>query len=159
MTQQEQQLVPAMVPDVGTELVNPASGSRTVFRATAASTDGAFVEVEQTYRPHSAKPPLHQHPNQDEHFTVVGGRLHAEVGDRTHDLVAGDELAVPRGVPHQMWGDSDEPTVVIWRTTPALRTDQMYCDLWAVAASNDFVPDPRGSYQVVLRYAEEFQLC
>jgi mannose-6-phosphate isomerase-like protein (cupin superfamily) len=155
MTQQEQQLVP----EVGTELVNPATGSRTVFRATAASTGGDHVEVEQTYRPHSPKPPLHQHPNQDEHFTIVTGRIHAVVGDSELDLVAGDELAVPRGVAHQMWGDADEPTVVIWRTTPALRTDQMFCDLWSAAAEVGFAPDPMRAYQVVLRYAEEFQLC
>jgi mannose-6-phosphate isomerase-like protein (cupin superfamily) len=149
----------AVTPQVGTELVNPVAGSRTVFRATGASTGGAYVEVEQTYRPHSAKPPLHQHPNQDEHFTVLRGMLHAVVGDVERDVRAGEELEVPRGTPHQMWGASDEPTVLIWRTSPALRTDQMFCDLWSVAAETDFVPDLMRSYEVVLRYAEEFQLC
>ena len=148
-----------VVPEVGAELANPVSGSRTVFRATAASTDGAYVEVEQTFRPHSPKPPLHLHPNQDEHFTVLQGRLHAIVGDVEQDLVAGDELDVPRGTPHQMWGAADEPTVVIWRTTPALRTDQFYCDLWLAAAETDFQPDVMRAYQVTLQYAEEFQLC
>ena len=148
-----------LVPEVGTELVNPVSGSRTVFRATAASTQGGYVEVEQTYRPHSPKPPLHLHPNQDEHFTVVSGQLHAIVGDVEQDLVAGDELDVPRGVPHQMWGAADEPTVILWRTTPALRTDRFYCDLWSAAAETDFQPDVMRAYQVTLRYAEEFQLC
>ena len=88
-------------PEVGAELVNPVAGSRTVFLATAASTDGAYVEVEQTYRPHSSKPPTHLHPNQDEHFTVVSGQLHAVVGDVESDLFAGDVLEVPRGVGHQ----------------------------------------------------------
>jgi mannose-6-phosphate isomerase-like protein (cupin superfamily) len=146
------------VPEVGAELVNPVTGSRTVFRATAASTDGAYVEVEQTYRPHSSKPPLHLHPHQDEHFTVLGGHLHAVVGGVESDLVAGDELEVPRGVAHQMWGAADEPTVIVWRTTPALRTDQFYCDLWSAAAETDFAPDVMRAYQVTLRYAEEFQL-
>lgn len=158
MTTQDQQ-TRRREPEVGIELVNPVAGSRTVFRATAASTDGAYVEVEQTFRPHSARPPLHLHPNQDEHFTVVSGRLHAIMDGVESDLLAGDQLEVPRGVGHQMWGAADEPTVVLWRTSPALRTDQFYCDLWSAAADTDFAPDVMRAYQVTLRYAEEFQLC
>lgn len=148
-----------VTPQVGTELVNPVVGSRTVFRATAASTQGAYVEVEQTFRPHSPKPPNHLHPHQDEHFTVLSGLLHAIVGEDERDLGPGDVLDVPRGTPHQMWGAADEPTVVVWRTTPALRTDQFYCDLWSAAAETDFQPDVVRAYQVTLDYAEEFQLC
>ena len=148
-----------MTPEVGTELYNPASGTRTVFRATAASTGGAYVEVEQTYPPGSAKPPRHLHPGQDEHFTVLSAHLHALIGDDVRDARAGDELAVPRGTPHQMWGPSDTPTVVVWRTTPALRTDQMFCDLWQVAADNGFEPDVMKAYETVLRYPDVFCLC
>jgi len=158
MTAQDEQAT-RRVPEVGAELVNPVAGSRTVFRATAASTGGAYVEVEQTYRAHSPKPPLHLHPNQDEHFTVLSGHLHAVLDGVESDLFAGDELEVPRGVAHQMWGAADEPTVIVWRTTPALRTDQLYCDLWSAAAETEFVPDVVRAYQVTLRYAEEFQLC
>jgi mannose-6-phosphate isomerase-like protein (cupin superfamily) len=149
----------ARIPVVGAELVNPVSGSRTVFRATAASTGGAYVEVEQTYRPRSPRPPLHLHPNQDEHFTVLRGRLRAVVDGVQSELHSGDELVVPRGVPHRMWADAEEPTVTLWRTSPALRTDQLYCDLWAAAEQVDFQPDPLRAYQVTLAYGEEFQLC
>jgi mannose-6-phosphate isomerase-like protein (cupin superfamily) len=130
-----------------------------VFRATGSSTGGAHVEVEATYPPHSAKPPLHLHPQQDEHFTVVGGRLHAVVGTAERDVEPGEVLEVPRGTPHQMWGDADEPTVVIWRTTPALRTDQLFCDLWQASADNGFQPDPMAAYKVTLDYPDEFCLC
>jgi mannose-6-phosphate isomerase-like protein (cupin superfamily) len=150
---------PARVPVVGDELVNPVAGSRTLFVATAASTDGDHVEVEQTYRPHSPAPPLHLHPSQDESFRVLQGRLRAVVDGVEQDLGPGDELFVPRGTPHQMWGDADEPTVVRWRTSPALRTDRLYCDLWSAAAETDFQPDLLRAYQVALAYAEELQLC
>jgi mannose-6-phosphate isomerase-like protein (cupin superfamily) len=148
-----------MTPQVGTELVNPVAGTRTVFRATGESTGGAYVEVEATYPPHSPKPPLHLHPGQDEHFTVVAGRLHAVVGDTERDVDPGEVIEVPRGTSHQMWGDVDEPTVVVWRTTPALRTDQMFCDLWQAAADNGFEPDVLAAYQVVVGYPDEFCLC
>ena len=146
-----------MTPEVGTELVNPVAGTRTVFRATAASTDGAYVEVEQTHA--TAKPPLHLHPSQDEHFTVVSGLLHAVVDGVERDLGPGDVLEVPAGTSHQMWSNSDEPTQTIWRTTPALRTDQFFCDLWQVAADNEFQPDLMKAYEVTLKYPEEFCLC
>ena len=149
----------AVTPKVGTVLENPVAGTRTVFRATAASTSGAYVEVEATYPPHSAKPPLHLHPKQEEHFTVQSGQLHAVVDGVERDLFDGDVLEVPRGACHQMWGAADEPTVVVWRTTPALRTDQMFCDLWQVAADNDFQPDVMGAYGVTLRYPDQFCLC
>ena len=148
-----------MTPEVGTELVNPVAGTRTVFRATAASTDGAYVEVEQTYPAHSAKPPLHLHPAQDEHFTVQSGLLHAIVDGVERDVRPGEVLEVPRGTSHQMWGDADEPTQMVWRTTPALRTDQFFCDLWQVSADNGFEPDLLKAYEVTLRYPEEFCLC
>jgi mannose-6-phosphate isomerase-like protein (cupin superfamily) len=149
----------AVSPAVGAELINPVAGTRTVFRATSASTQGEYVEVEATYPPHSSKPPLHQHPMQDEHFTVLSGRLHTVVDGVERDLGPDDVLDVPRGTPHQMWAIADEPTVVIWRTTPALRTDQMFCDLWRAAADNDFEPDLLAAYNVTLEYPQEFCLC
>lgn len=159
MTTQDPLTPHGVEPVVGGELVNPVSGSRTVFRATAASTSGAYVEVEQTYAPGSSKPPLHLHPSQDEHFTVLSGHLQAIVDGTDHDLREGDTLDVPRGAPHQMWNAADGPTVLLWRTTPALRTDRFYCDLWSAAAETDFQPDLMRAFQVTLRYAEEFQLC
>jgi mannose-6-phosphate isomerase-like protein (cupin superfamily) len=148
-----------MTPEVGAELVNPVAGTKTVFRATAASTDGGYVEVEATYPPHSPKPPMHLHPSQAEHFTVQTGRMLATVDGVEHDLAPGDVLEVPVGVPHQMSAVADEPTVVIWRTTPALRTDQFYCDLWQAAADNGFEPDVMRSFAVTQQYPEEFCLC
>jgi mannose-6-phosphate isomerase-like protein (cupin superfamily) len=146
-------------PVVGTDLVNPVTGTRTLFLATAASTDGAYVEVEATYPAHSTKPPLHLHPSQDEHFTVVSGHLHALVDGVERDLRAGDVLEVTKGVSHQMWGGESGPSVVLWRTTPALRTDQMLFDLWQAAADNAFQPDLLRAYSITLEYPEEFCLC
>lgn len=146
-------------PGLGVELVNPIAGTRTVFRATAESTGGSYVEVEATYPPHSVPPPLHLHPNQDEHFTVLRGRFHTIVDGVVRDLEPGDVLEVPRGTPHQMWSVADEPTVVVWRTTPAMRTDRMFCDLWQVAADNGFEPDLLRAFEVVQGYPDEFCLC
>jgi quercetin dioxygenase-like cupin family protein len=150
----------ALVPEVGTELRDPGSGSCTVFLATAESTSGAYVEVRHTYPPHSSRPPAHLHPEQDERFVLESGRLRAVVDGQERELAApGDVLEVPRGTPHAMWAVADEPTVVLWRTTPALRTDQMRCDLWSVSAKHGSTPTPNAVLDVVLRYPREFRLC
>lgn len=147
-----------MTPEVGTELVNPGAGTCTRFVATAASTDGAYVEVEATYPPSSAKPPRHLHPSQDEHFTVLSGRMEVIRGEEQFAVEKGDAFEVPRGTPHQMWS-GDEGAVLLWRTTPALRTGEMFCALWETARDADWAPDPMQLFEVISAHGDEFQLC
>jgi mannose-6-phosphate isomerase-like protein (cupin superfamily) len=148
-----------MTPEVGTALENPKSGSRTVFLATAESTAGGYVEVEATYAGHGAKPPLHLHPSQREDFTVLSGELTVVRGDETFTVRAGDSFSTEPGTPHQMWSDGDEGAVLRWRTTPALRTGEMFCAMWELARDNDWSPTPLQSWEVVSQYADEFCLC
>jgi hypothetical protein len=51
---------------------------------------------------------------------------------------------------------ADEPTTVLWRTTPALRTDQFFCDLWRAAADNGFETDMMRAFAVTQQYPDEF---
>lgn len=148
-----------MTPEVGTELVDPVAGTRTLLVATAASTGGGYVDVEVTYPPHSAPLPSHVHPHQSEDFLVLAGRLHVVLDGVEHDLEVGDLLDVPIGTPHQVHASADGPTTVRSRTTPALRTDQLFCDLWQIASDNDFQPDLLAAFAVVQRYPDEFCLC
>jgi quercetin dioxygenase-like cupin family protein len=149
---------PQTQPSVGLELVNPVAGTTTVFIATSESTGGAYVEIEITYPPNSAPPPRHLHPAQDELFTVLSGSLHATVGENPTDVTAGDELRVPAGTPHLM-GAGDRGAKMRWRTTPALRTDQMFCQLWEVARDNEWQPDLMQLFEVIQEYDAEFCLC
>ena len=147
-----------MTPDVGTELINPRAGTTLVFVATAASTGGAYVELEATYPPNSHKPPLHLHPSQTELFTIVSGGLDGVRGDDTFSISAGDELTIASGVPHQMWATAEGATFR-WRTTPALRTDEMQYELWRLARDSDWKPDGMKLFELVSRYDAEFCLC
>lgn len=147
-----------MTPDLGTELINPKAGTKIVFIATAASTDGAYVEIETTYPPHSPRPPRHLHPSQTEQFDVLAGSLDADCGDDTFTANAGDTFTVPAGTAHQMGAGADGATFR-WRTSPALRTGEMFCDLWQVAHDNDWEPDVMALLGVLGRYGDEFCLC
>lgn len=147
-----------MTPEVGTELVNPKLGTRSVFTATAASTDGEYVEIEQSYPPDSNRPPRHLHPSQSEHFTVLSGEMHGVLAGEAFVIKTGDQLVVPAGTPHEMWAGG-EGAVMIWRTSPALRTGEMFCELWEVARDNDWEPDLMQLFGVITKYGEEFCLC
>jgi hypothetical protein len=46
-----------------------------------------------------------------------------------------------------------------WRTTPALRTGELFCALWEVARDNDWAPDGMQLFGVISSYEEEFRLC
>jgi quercetin dioxygenase-like cupin family protein len=145
-------------PEVGLELVNPVAGTRIVFVATAESTDGDYVEVEATYPPNSTPPPRHLHPNQDEDFTVIAGTMNTTVSDTIRELGDGAQLHVPRGTPHVMGAGADG-AVMRWRTSPALRTGEMFCALWEVARDNDWAPDLMQLFEVISQYDAEFCLC
>jgi quercetin dioxygenase-like cupin family protein len=147
-----------MTPEVGTELVNPEAGTTLRFTATAASTDGAYVEVEATYPPNSRKPPRHLHPSQQETFSVLKGGMVVLRGDEELNVAAGDEFSVEPGTPHQMWAAEDGATFR-WRTAPALRTGELFCALWEVARDNDWSPDPMQMFEVVSGFAAEFCFC
>lgn len=142
----------------GLELVNPVAGTRTVFTATPATTNGGYVEVEATYPPHSGKPPMHHHPTQTEHFTVLTGAMTVVRGDETFIAETGTSFSVPPGVSHQMWNHGEAEAVMRWRVEPPLRTAELWCATWAVARDNDWKPDPMALFEVVSGFPEEFQL-
>lgn len=52
-------------------------------------------------------PPLHIHHVEDEAGTVRKGVLHAIVGDRRVEARAGEDVFLPKGVPHRWWNGGD----------------------------------------------------
>jgi quercetin dioxygenase-like cupin family protein len=147
-----------MTPEVGTELVNPVAGTKTVFTATSDSSGGDHVEVEATYPPDSPKPPKHLHPGQTERFTILAGSLELRRGDEAFTASTGEEFTVEPGVAHAMWAGSDG-AVFRWRTSPALRTGEMYCATWACARDNDWHPTGLQMFEVVSGFDDEFRLA
>jgi quercetin dioxygenase-like cupin family protein len=98
------------------------------------------LEVEAVYQPGSMKPPLHLHPEQDEHFEVLGGEITALVEGEERAYGAGDAFDIPRGTPHTMWNASDAEVRVLWRTSPALDTLGWFEALAEAQRTGDFGP-------------------
>jgi len=69
-------------------------------------------------------PPTHLHPNQAEHFEVLEGSMRAIVDGEERVYGAGETIAVPAGIPHQMGAEG--PTRMRWEVRPALRTAEFF---------------------------------
>jgi quercetin dioxygenase-like cupin family protein len=117
----------------GDELVNPATGLRTVFRRTAGDTGGELLQVEWIGESRWTTGPDHVHRSQDERFEVLAGRLGLRVDGDEHVLTTGDVLSAPAGAPHAAWNAGDEEVRVLVDFRPALRTEIAFETLAALA--------------------------
>src|SRR3954462_12577168 len=102
------------------------------------SVSDAALEGEARYQPGSQKPPVHLHPEQDEHFEVLAGEVTALVDGAERTYAAGDAFDIPRGTPHTMWNGGDDEARVIWRTAPALDTLGWFRALAEAQATGDY---------------------
>jgi quercetin dioxygenase-like cupin family protein len=75
------------------------AGTKVIVRVRAAQSDGRLGAWESE-EPLRTALPLHVHTREDEQVVLLAGTIASVVGDRVHHLVAGDTLALPRGVPH-----------------------------------------------------------
>lgn len=63
-------------------------------------TDDRLSLVDCVVPPATSGPPLHTHPESDETFVVLSGRVLVHVEGRLHEAGPGDVVHVPRGVAH-----------------------------------------------------------
>lgn len=103
---------------------NQKTGQQLRVLKSAADTDGALLEMEATYQPHSPEPPSHYHPYQEEEFVFLSGELMVRIFGEVHTFRQGDVLHVPAKKVHSMWNEGDQPATVLWRVWPALDTEE-----------------------------------
>ena len=98
------------------------------------------LEVEAVYQPGSPPPPMHLHPEQDEHFEVLAGTIAATVDGEARTYGVGDTFTVPRNTPHTMGNGGGDEARVIWRTEPALDTLGWFEALAEAQRTGDYGP-------------------
>lgn len=120
------------------------------------------LEVEAVWTPTPAKPPVHLHPHQDEHFRVSEGELSVEIEGELHVVRAGEALDVPRGAVHKMWNGGEGPCRAVWRIAPALRTEEFFAAVHESRAHRRTAKGGTitllGSGRVLREFAGEFRL-
>jgi quercetin dioxygenase-like cupin family protein len=113
---------------------NPLSGERILIRRTAAETGGRVLEWELLLAPGGRVPSSHAHPEQEERFTVLSGRMKFRVGGRRILATAGDTVTIPPGTVHHFANAGRLPARVVVETRPALEMAELLATAAALAA-------------------------
>ncbi len=109
----------------GTVIENPLSGERITIRATDANAGGDVLEWELELAPGGAVPSSHAHPEQEERFAVLAGRMRFRVAGRRVIAGPGDVVRVPPGTVHHFANAGAVPAVVAVETRPALSMQEL----------------------------------
>jgi quercetin dioxygenase-like cupin family protein len=105
-------------PGAGEELL--VRGSTMVFKATAASTGGAFSLHERHVPAGGRRPPAHVHPDRAEAFWVLDGEAEFELDGELTRAGAGSFVLVPGGVTHTFGASAAVAARVLVLHAPAL---------------------------------------
>ena len=110
----------------GQTLENPVSGEKITFIQTAADTDGELLEIELELSPDGAVPGAHIHPEQEERFEIVEGKMAFRMGLKKIVAGPGDVVTVPAGKIHAFKNAGDETAKVRVQVRPALQMEQLF---------------------------------
>jgi len=110
----------AIVFEAGEGKLLTARGSKMFFKATKASTNGAFSLMERTLPPGGRTPPPHIHTNCEEAFYVLDGEVEFFLGQKT--LLGRKEtfVLVPGGVAHTFGNAGTTPARLLVIHAPAM---------------------------------------
>ena len=122
---------------------NPVSGEdRIVFTKTAQQTGGELFELEVFIRAGASGTPEMVHPHQDESFKMLSGSLDVRIGGQEQRLTAGESLIISKGTPHNWWNASDEEAHALVELRPALRSEELFANLYGLCSEKGALPNP-----------------
>jgi quercetin dioxygenase-like cupin family protein len=111
----------------GQLIENPRSGERITFRETAAGTGGRRLVVDLELAPGGRMPAgLHVHPEQEERFEVVRGRVRFRVGRERIVAGPGEVVVVRPGVLHDWANVGGKTALVRVEVRPALAMERLF---------------------------------
>ena len=87
--------------------------------------DGAFLRYELRYTPDATSFTEHLHPEADETFRVLSGKLEVTVAGAERALDPGEQVTLPSGVPHTHRNAPGIETRVLSEVRPALSTESL----------------------------------
>src|SRR5919202_827224 len=103
-------------------LHNPVSGETITIRSI--SEELLAIDLELTLDGHV--PGMHVHPEQEERFEVLEGRMRFRLGLRRIEAGPGDVVTVPAGAAHKFVNAGDTPVRARVEVRPALRMAELF---------------------------------
>jgi quercetin dioxygenase-like cupin family protein len=126
-------------------------GDNQVIKLTGKESNGRLAVIIQNLPPGVAVP-KHVHANDDEHFHLLEGEVHFEVGTDEYILKAGDMIFLPRHIPHSLHVVGDKTAVVRLSIVPA-GAEEMFIELDKLP---DGPPDFANVAEICGRYGVSF---
>lgn len=140
---------------------NPVTGEHGYVRVGTEETNGALLVSDLRVNPGGAVLGPHIHPNADERFTVVNGKIGYMLGGQKGILQAGESADLPRSIAHDWWNAGDEEARVIVEIRPGARMELMIRTMFALAregkTNNKGVPNLLQLAVTSQEFADVFQ--
>jgi quercetin dioxygenase-like cupin family protein len=118
---------------IGAELSNPATGERGVVRVAPTPENNRTLIADLFVQPGGAVVGAHWHPEIEEVFTVMRGRIGMRLGDQERIAPLEERIVIPAGVVHDWWNAGDEEAHVIVEVRPGNRFLEMIANLFGLA--------------------------
>jgi len=90
------------------EYQSPTTKSKLRILVTTAQSNGELLKIELENQPDDQGPPYHYHPDQEETFTVLEGRLALRVAGKEFELGPGESATAKRNEAHTFWNPGSE---------------------------------------------------
>jgi len=117
---------------------NPVSGERIVIRETGEQNEGRLLVFDLYLPPGGHVPAGHAHPQQEETFAVIEGRMRFRLGRRTIVARQGETIVIPRGQPHWFGNDGEGVAHAQVEVRPALRMEEFFEMTEAISRAGHF---------------------
>ena len=142
----------ATVLEAGEGTLLTARGSAIFFKATRASTNGAFSLMERTLPAGGRKPPPHVHTNCEEAFYVLAGEVEFCLGETT--TIGGRDtfVLVPGGVAHTFGNAGKTQARLLVIHSPAM---DAYFEELQMLWSGEIPPSREEEMELMRRYGME----
>ncbi len=115
---------------------NAVSGERIEVVRTAAETGGELFSFELFLKAGGRVPAAHAHPEQQERFTVLEGRVRFRVGIHSRLARAGDTMTVPAGTSHSFANVGTHTAHLLVEVRPALQMEELLATGAELAQTN-----------------------
>jgi quercetin dioxygenase-like cupin family protein len=119
--------------NVRTQLVNPVTGERGVVRVAPNAENGRTLVADLFVQPGGAVAGEHLHPNLQEAFTVLRGKVGMRLNGQELIAPLNERIVIPVGVVHDWWNAGDEEAHVQVEVMPGDRFLEMISNLFGLA--------------------------
>lgn len=139
---------------------NEITGEHVRFQLTANDTGGEILVLEDHWTRPGHVVPRHIHPNMEERWTVIQGKVAYTVGDEEILAGPGDSVIAPAGTPHWARAMSNEDVIVRVVMRPACRWEEFVRQLFALAGEDlDGDIAARSIQELLTEFAPEIELA